>query len=232
MLSRDWFHNDRGRVGLDFAVAERAAAYEGVHGEGARARSTLSTLGIEPGWRVADIGCGSGELACEAARRGADVLAIDVSPAMLALAELHAREMKVKIKTQAAGLLSFACEADSLDLMVSEFTLHHLPDFWKAVALSRIYRALKPGGTFFLRDIVYVNAPDGVERSIAQWSDFAIKNHEFSRDDVTTHMRDEHSTFGWVIEGLLKNAGFTLEQADYHAPLYGTYVARKPANGG
>ena len=28
---------------------------------------------------------------------------------------------------------------NSYDLIVSEFTLHHLPDFWKAVALSRIF---------------------------------------------------------------------------------------------
>ncbi|MDU6750012.1 MAG: methyltransferase domain-containing protein, partial [Bradyrhizobium sp.] len=67
------------------------------------------------------------------------------------------------------GLLSFAYEANSYDLIASEFTLHHLPDFWKAVALARIYGALKPGAQFFLRDIVYVSMPDGAERSIACW---------------------------------------------------------------
>ena len=46
------------------------------------------------------------------------------------------------------------------------------------------------------------------------------------------HVRDEHSTFGWVIEGLIKEAGFTLESATYTAPVYGTYLARKPAGNG
>jgi 2-polyprenyl-3-methyl-5-hydroxy-6-metoxy-1,4-benzoquinol methylase len=44
-------------------------------------------LGVQRGWRVADIGCGNGVLACEAALMGAEVDAIDISPAMLALAK-------------------------------------------------------------------------------------------------------------------------------------------------
>jgi 2-polyprenyl-3-methyl-5-hydroxy-6-metoxy-1,4-benzoquinol methylase len=180
---------------------------------------------------VADIGCGNGVLACEAAQMGAEVDAIDISPAMLALAEIHARDRKVAIRTQSAGLLSFAYQPNCYDLVVSEFALHHLPDFWKAVALSRIYGALKPGACFFLRDIVFVSMPDGPERGVEAWADFNIKNHGFARDSVVTHMRDEYSTFGWVIERMLTDVGFTLISADYHAPLHGTYHLRKPKSG-
>ena len=128
-------------------------------------------------------------------------------------------------------MLSFAYQPNSYDLVVSEFTLHHLPDFWKAVALSRIHGALKPGACFFLRDIVFSSMPDGPERDIEAWADFNIKNHGFSRDSVVTHMRDEYSTFGWVIERMLTDVGFTLVSADYHAPLHGTYLLRKPKPG-
>jgi SAM-dependent methyltransferase len=162
---------------------------------------------------------------------GAEVDAIDISPAMLALAEVYAGDRKAKIRTQSAGLLSFAYQPNSYDLIVSEFTLHHLPDFWKAVALSRIHGALKPGANFYLRDIVFVSMPDGSERDVEQWADFNIKNHGFERDSVVTHMRDEYSTFGWVIERMLTEAGFTLVSADYHAPLHGTYLLRKPKPG-
>src|SRR6201988_3489965 len=225
MLARDWYYNQRRRIGIDRAVASLYGSDDDVV---LRARSALSMLGVKPGWRVADIGCGNGILACEAALMGAEVDAVDISPAMLALAELYARDRKAEVRTQPAGLLSFAYQPNSYDLIVSEFTLHHLPDFWKAVALSRIHAALKPGANFYLRDIVFVGMPDGVERDVEEWADFYIKNHDFERDSVVTHMRDEYSTFGWVMERMLTEVGFTLLSADYHAPLHGTYLLQKP----
>jgi len=228
MLARDWYYNERRRIGLGTAVA---TIYDGHDDSDMRARAALTMLGVQQGWRVADIGCGNGVLACEAALMGADVDAIDISPAMLALAEIQARDRKVRIRTQSAGLLSFAYQPNSYDLVVSEFALHHLTDFWKAVALARIFRALKPGSSFYLRDIVFSSMPDGPERDVEEWADFNINNHGLARDGVITHMRDEYSTFGWVIERMLTEVGFTLVSADYHAPLNGTYVLRKPKSG-
>ena len=228
MLARDWYYNERRQLGLDSAVA---SIYDRHDDSDLRARAALTMLGVQRGWRVADIGCGSGLLAVEAALMGADVDAIDISPAMLALAKIQASDRKVAIRTQSAGLLSFAYQPNSYDLIVSEFALHHLPDFWKAVALARIFGALKPGANFYLRDIVFVSMPDGVDRDVESWADFSIKNHEFDRHGVVTHMRDEYSTFGWVIERMLTDVGFTLVSVDYHAPLHGTYLLRKPKPG-
>ena len=228
MLARDWYYNQRRRIGLDSAVA---SIHDRHDDSDLRARAALSMLGVKPGWRVADIGCGNGVIACEAALMGAEVDAIDISPAMLALAQISARDRKVAIRTQSAGLLSFAYQPESYDLIVSEFALHHLPDFWKAVAMSRIFAALKPGANFYLRDIVFVRTPDGAERDVEDWAEFSITNHDFNRDSVVTHMRDEYSTFGWVIERMLCDAGFVLTSVDYHAPLHGTYLLRKPKYG-
>jgi len=225
MLARDWYYNERRRIGLDSAVASIYGCGDDTEG---RARAALTMLGVKPGWRVADIGCGNGVFACEAALRGAVVDAIDISPAMLQLAETYTRDRRAAVRTQPAGLLSFAYQPSSYDLIVSEFTLHHLPDFWKAVALSRILAALKPGAKFYLRDIVFTSMPDGIERGVEQWADFNSKNHDFNRDSVITHMREENSTFGWVMERMLTETGFILVSADYHAPLHGTYVLQKP----
>jgi 2-polyprenyl-3-methyl-5-hydroxy-6-metoxy-1,4-benzoquinol methylase len=225
MLARDWYYTQRRQVGLDTAVA---SIYDVSEDSDVRARQALTMLGARPGWRIADIGCGNGVLATEAALMGAEVDAIDISPAMIGLAEIYARDRKARIRTQPAGLLSFAYQPNSYDLVVSEFTLHHLPDFWKAVALSRIFNALKPGANFYLRDMVFVSMPDGVDRDVEGWADFSIKNHDFERESVVTHMRDEYSTFGWVMERMLTETGFTLVSVDYHAPLHGTYLLRKP----
>src|SRR5205809_78512 len=170
MLARDWYYTQRRRLGLDSAVA---SIYDRHDDSDVRARAALAMLGVQRGWRLADIGCGNGVLACEAALMGAEVDAIDISPAMLALANIQARDRKVAVRTQPAGLLSFAYQPNSYDLIVSEFTLHHLPDFWKAVALSRIFNALKPGANFYLRDIVFVSMPDGAERDVEGWDEFS-----------------------------------------------------------
>jgi ubiquinone/menaquinone biosynthesis C-methylase UbiE len=233
MLARDWYYNDRRHVGLDFSAEAQVATYDRRQGDHPdRARAALKSLGVRPGWAVADIGCGTGSMACEAADMGATVHAIDISPAMLSMAEIRARDLGVSLITQSAGFLSFTYEPGSFDLVISEYALHRLPDFWKAVALARVFNALKPGGMLFLRDVVFTCKPDGTERGVEQWNDFLLKNHSYSRDEFAMHVRDEHPTFGWVIEGLIREAGFTLEAADYVAPVYGTYRARKPAGNG
>ena len=217
MLARDWYYNQRRQLGLDSAVA---SIYDRHDDSDIRARAALTMLGVKPGWRVASTA--KNRLAA-LERRG--------SAAMLALANIQARDRRIAIRTQPAGMLSFAYQPNSYDLIVSEFTLHHLPDFWKAVALARIYAALKPGANFYLRDIVFVSTPDGAERDVGEWADFSIKNHDFERESVVTHMRDEYSTFGWVVERMLTDVGFALESVDYHAPLHGTYLLRKPKSG-
>ena len=142
MLARDWYYNQRRQLGLDSAVA---SIYDRHDDSDFRARAALTMLGVQRGWRVADIGCGNGVLACEAAMMGAEVDAIDISPAMLALAKIQALDRKVALRTQPAGLLSFTSQPNSYDLIVSESTRHHLPDFWQAEALSRIDKPLKRG---------------------------------------------------------------------------------------
>ena len=73
MLARDWYYNERRQLGLDSAVA---SIYD-LHGDSdTRARAALTKLGVQNGWWIADIGCGTGALACEAAQIGAEVYAI------------------------------------------------------------------------------------------------------------------------------------------------------------
>ena len=70
MLARDWYYNERNRIGIEPAVA---SIYDRHDDNDLRARAALKMLGVQEGWRVADIGCGNGVLATEAALLGADV---------------------------------------------------------------------------------------------------------------------------------------------------------------
>src|SRR3954453_13166898 len=156
MLARDWYYNQRRQLGLDSAVA---SIYDRHDDSDLRARAALTMLGVQKGWRVADIGCGNGVLACEAALMGAEVDAIDISPAMLALANIQARDRKVAIRTQPAGMRSFAYPPNSYDLIVSEFTVHHLPYFGKAVARAIIFAAITAAGNSYFAGRLGVGVP-------------------------------------------------------------------------
>src|SRR5438132_1610888 len=67
------------------------------------------------------------------------------------------------------GFLSYQHEGPPADIVTSKFALHHLPDFWKAVALARIHAWLRPGGIFFLRDVVFSFAAGDCARGVEDW---------------------------------------------------------------
>jgi hypothetical protein len=86
--------------------------------------------------------------------------------------------------------------------------LHQLPDFWKAVALDRIGRMLRPGGVLRLRDLVYDFQPSEADAVFQP----ALG---YTRADLAEHIRSESSTFRWLLEPMLAAAGFEILAADF-----------------
>jgi ubiquinone/menaquinone biosynthesis C-methylase UbiE len=195
----------------------------------AAAAILLEEICVKPGWTLADFGCGTGVLACQAALAGCRVHAIDISQPMLEATLERARILKAgHIETQRAGFLSFALAPASLDVATTQYALHHLNDFWKLVALQRIYDALKPGGQLFLRDVVFSCHPGELAETIDAWLRWMQEERGYSREENVTHVREEHSTFSWVMEGLLERAGFRMVSAKFARGVYATYIVQRP----
>jgi ubiquinone/menaquinone biosynthesis C-methylase UbiE len=96
------------------------------------------------GLRVADLGCGEGDLAVRLASAGAAwVTAVDASASMLARAAEHPSVRYVR-----SDLTDFELASGSADLVVSSLALHYVEDFEGLVA--RIGRWLSPDGRFVL----------------------------------------------------------------------------------
>lgn len=107
----------------------------------------LRSLGRGQTSTLVDFGTGTGAIAVTAAPLCRRAVAIDVSALMLdILAAKAARTGLRNIEIVRQGLLSYQHHGDLADFVVSRNVLHHLPDFWKAVALQRIAATLKPGG--------------------------------------------------------------------------------------
>ncbi|MGA2779765.1 MAG: bifunctional 2-polyprenyl-6-hydroxyphenol methylase/3-demethylubiquinol 3-O-methyltransferase UbiG [Steroidobacteraceae bacterium] len=95
--------------------------------------------------RVLDVGCGGGILAESMARTGANVLGIDLAPAVLEVAELHALEAKVAVAYRAVGAEELAQEQPgAFDLVTCMEMLEHVPD--PASSLAALAALMSPGG--------------------------------------------------------------------------------------
>jgi len=231
----DWHYDDLRQVGLDFEDAAAVAAYDRNQGTSvAGDEALLDRLGVGPGTVMIDLGTGTGGFPRAAARRGARAWAVDVSAAMLAYAEERARAEGLSgIEFRRGGFLTYDHDGPPADLVTSKYALHHLPDFWKAAALVRINGMLKPGGRLFLRDVVfsfeardYASGAEGWVSRMAQ-----AEGTGFTRADFATHVRDEHSTFAWILEGLIERTGFRIISAEKDDPAYADYLCVKEGQG-
>ncbi len=224
MSDRPWFYDEMRQVGTDFEDAGQVERYDERQGildeENGR---VLDELEIGEGVSMAEIGAGTGWLSIAAAKRGASVAVVDVSETMLAKARHNAEHRHATGLTfHHAGFLSFEPEGQ-FDVIVSNFALHHLSDFWKQTALLRVAGMLKPEGQLFIRDVVFSFAPANYEHAIDSWIDEMVKQGSgWSREEFETHVREEHSTYSWIMRGLLERAGFRVKETAW-APTYADY---------
>jgi SAM-dependent methyltransferase len=110
-------------------------------------------LGIRPGFKVLDVGCGAGRHAFEAYRRGADVVALDQNAAELdgvatmfaAMAETGEAPAGASARTVVGDALDLDFPDDTFDCVIASEILEHIVEDKKA--MWELARVAKPGGT-------------------------------------------------------------------------------------
>ena len=109
------------------------------------AEDGLRRAGITSGMRVLDVASGSGAVSIPAARLGAQVTAVDISPNMIKQLEARARaEGLSSLEAQVMDGHALQFEDDSFDIAASQFGVMLFPDLPRA--LSEMTRVTKPGG--------------------------------------------------------------------------------------
>lgn len=192
--------------------------------------ATLRTHGLDAGSTVIDLGAGTGRFALAAAHEFGQVIAADVSPAMVTWLRREAAVAGLtNLHCVKAGFLSYEHVGPPADAVHTRHALHQLPDFWKTIALDRIARLLRPGGLLRLRDLIYDFLPGDADDTFARWLDGAADDPAagYTAEDYATHIRTEHSTFRWLFEPMLITTGFKIVTAEYHGACYGTYTCLK-----
>jgi len=231
MPAPTWQYHEPNHPGADFdAMAEtydrNMNQYRDVQGE---IKEILDFLDLKPDQSVLEIGTGTGEFALAAAGNCAKVYAVDLSKGMLRYAEKKAALKDIRnVDFLEGGFLTYEHQGGQVDAVVTQIALHHLPDFWKQIALLRIADLLKDGGKFCLRDVVYSFDPseynDYFENFVTQ---AAIRVGDDFASLMSDHVKKEYSTLDWIMQGMIERSGLDVIRARHTRGFYGLYLCTK-----
>ncbi|HYH13000.1 MAG TPA: class I SAM-dependent methyltransferase [Thermomicrobiales bacterium] len=227
-----WFLDELEHAGSEHLNAEYVAGYDRKAGtDPAEDLALLLDLGLGEQHTLVDLGTGTGALPLIAASHCRRVVAVDVSAPMLDVLRERAAVAGIgNIVCVQAGFLSYQHEGEPADFVYSRHALHHLPDFWKVIALQRVASMLKPGGIFHFRDMRFSADPGEVEGVIERWLSGAAETPDvgWTREELETHLREEYSTFTWLIEPMLERVGFEIrERHGLDSKIYVAYTCVK-----
>lgn len=209
-----WLYDELKHAGVDYASIDVAGDYD-KHHQGFRdydkdAALVIERLGMTPQHEVIDFGCGTGAFIVCAARACKKIYGIDISPSMLDLCEKKVKAAGLdNVELHCAGFLTYRHQGTPVDFIVSTAAFHHLPDFWKVVALQRMYDMLKPGGRLYLFDVVFSFPVEAYQEALNGWvASMTEKGSRAMGQETVIHIRDEFSTFDWILEEMLVRTGF------------------------
>jgi demethylmenaquinone methyltransferase/2-methoxy-6-polyprenyl-1,4-benzoquinol methylase len=138
----------------------------------------VDLAGVLPGSRVLDLACGTGDIAFEAARRGAVVVGLDITPRMIELARAKPGIAGRGVSWVIGDMTALPVMSTSFDVITTGYGLRNVPDLRRA--LSEIHRALRPGGRVCSLDF---NRPESAWLSAV----------------YLTYLTIVGSTLGWVL---------------------------------
>jgi ubiquinone/menaquinone biosynthesis C-methylase UbiE len=214
-----WLLDELSYAGRENLDASHVGRYDAKEDASATSEvALLKGMGLAQESVVLEFGAGTGQFSVEVAPTCARLIAVDVSELMLDRLQTKIADLGLSnVEIVRAGFLTYAHVGGPADFIYSRYALHHLPDFWKAVALSRLRRMLRAGGVLRLWDVVYDFAPAEAADRIEAWCATGGDAVEaaWSRAELEEHVRDEHSTFSWLLEPMIMRSGFEITRAEH-----------------
>jgi ubiquinone/menaquinone biosynthesis C-methylase UbiE len=138
----EWFHNAFSFQGMFRKLRQR----------------TISLAQLQLGEQVLDVGCGTGTLAIEAARRVGGtgrVAGVDPGAQQIARARAKVARRNLSIEFLVGVIEQLPFPDQSFDVVFSTLMMHHLPAPLKRQGLAEIARVLKPGGRVIIADFTH-----------------------------------------------------------------------------
>ena len=118
-------------------------------------QKTITLAQLQPGEQTLDVGCGTGTLTIEVARRvgcAGHVAGIDPGATQIARARAKAARRHLPIEFQIGVIEQLPFPDQTFDVVFSTLMMHHLPTPLKRQGLAVIALVLKPGGQLIIAD--------------------------------------------------------------------------------
>ncbi|RJP26254.1 MAG: class I SAM-dependent methyltransferase [Candidatus Omnitrophota bacterium] len=230
-----WQYDENKHIGVDYGNCINAQTYDEKLSVLAdidkECQEIIEVLQLNQTQTLLDIGAGTGAFAIHAAQRCKKVIAVDISPAMLTCARQKAMERGIQnLEFMHGGFLTYEHGAEPVDVIITQLALHHLPDFWKQYALISLTKIMQPNGKLYLKDIVFSFDPMETDAFFNRLMQHFDQNVDpFIAREMKTHIREEYSTFGWIMEGMLEKAGFSIRKKTYQHQFMAHYLCIKNA---
>ena len=227
----DWKYDEFKQVGKNYSQKEEVEVYDNSHSQFrdilAESQEIINHLKISANDILVDFGSGTGVFAIETAKKCKKVYAVDISPEMLEYSRKKAEKKSItNIEFVHSGFLNFSTEPNSIDFITSSFSFHHLPDFWKKMALRNMQSFLKTGGKLYIKDVVIedTNPLSNIANFISEQTKLG---GEFLKEDAVFHFKEEFSTYDWIIESMLEQTGFEILSKKMEIGLIASYMCVK-----
>jgi ubiquinone/menaquinone biosynthesis C-methylase UbiE len=231
LYMREWWLSEAAHAGQEHLQPSYVSGYERKAGfDPSDDLAVLRRHGFGSDSILIDLGAGTGVFAIAAARWCRRVIAVDVSPAMTAVLRARVDELGIdNLTVVESGFLSYQHRGEPPGFVFTRNALHQLPDFWKAIALERIRLLLPPGGVLRLRDLVYDFEPAESDQNIEAWLSGAVRDSStgWTAEELAEHVRNEFSTYSWVLEIMLERTGFSVLERDFRKNVYGAYTCKR-----
>ena len=225
-MEADWRLDERASAGAEHLDPAYVSSYERKSPTDWSAEvAAMLAAGVGSSSTVVDFGAGTGSFARALSPHVARVVSVDISEAMVGAMRAEGLE------AVRAGFLTYEHQGGSPGAVYTRNALHHLPDFWKVIALDRIARMLPPGGVFRLRDLTYSFDPAETDDAVRAWLEDAPDDTVtgWTSRELANHVRGEHSTFTWLLESMLERVGFEIrDRWQSQDRMYAAYTCVRP----
>ena len=143
----------------------------------------INDMGIQPGFRILDFGCGSLTLSIMAvqAHPQAVFYGVDIDDKILAIADKKMKSAGVSVKIEQYDGTRLHYPDDYFDRVMSSLVFHHLTLRQKYAALDDIHRILKPGGEVHIADF---GQPSNVLQRFGFYTVQLLDGFETTNDSV------------------------------------------------